>query len=114
MHADLDPVEEQLAAYNARDIERFIACYAPDVVIEDGAGDILMQGDGALRERYARLFERSSNLRAEVITRIRVGSWAIDEERVSGFELDGVADERHVVAVYWVSDGLIARVRFLE
>ncbi len=26
----MDPVQEQLDAYNARDLERFLACYAPD------------------------------------------------------------------------------------
>ena len=32
----MDPVAYQLEAYNARDIERFIACYDPEVRIEDG------------------------------------------------------------------------------
>ena len=34
----MDPVVSQLEAYNARDIERFIACYDPEVRIEDGEG----------------------------------------------------------------------------
>jgi hypothetical protein len=34
----MDPVQEQLDAYNARDLERFLACYHPDAVVEDSAG----------------------------------------------------------------------------
>lgn len=34
----MDPVREQLDACNARDLERFLACYDPVVVVEDAAG----------------------------------------------------------------------------
>ena len=33
--AAADVVEAQLDAYNARDLERFLDCYAPDAAIED-------------------------------------------------------------------------------
>jgi hypothetical protein len=39
-----DPVERQVDAYNRRDIEAFLACHAPDTVVEDAAGTILMRG----------------------------------------------------------------------
>ena len=45
----MDPVQEQLDAYNARDLERFQACYHPDAVVEDSAGAQLMDGAAALR-----------------------------------------------------------------
>jgi hypothetical protein len=48
---------------------------------------------------------------AEVITRIRVGSFVIDEECVTD-RLDG---DIHAVAIYRLgSDGLIDRVRLLR
>ena len=40
----MDPVQAQLDAYNARDLERFLACYASEIVIEDGAGQRLAEG----------------------------------------------------------------------
>ena len=45
----MDPVQEQLDAYNARDLERFLACYHPDAVVEGSAGARLMDGAAALR-----------------------------------------------------------------
>jgi len=53
----VDPVEEQVEAYNAHDLERFIGCYSPDVVIEDGIGNRLLQGRDAMREMYGLLFQ---------------------------------------------------------
>jgi hypothetical protein len=32
-------IEEQVDAFNARDLERFLSLYASDVVIEDGASN---------------------------------------------------------------------------
>ena len=74
----MDPVQEQLDAYNARDLERFLACYHPDAVVEDSAGARLMDGAAALRATYGALFANSPALRAEVPTRIRVGEFVID------------------------------------
>jgi hypothetical protein len=39
-----DLVERQVAAYNTHDVERFVACYAEDVVIEDGHGQVSVRG----------------------------------------------------------------------
>lgn len=106
-----DAVERQVQAYNARDVDGFIACYAKDVVIEDAEGQPLMSGRAAMRERYGLLFADSPELHAEIVTRIRVGSYVIDEERVTG-RPDG---ELHAVAVYRLDgDGRIDRVRFLR
>ena len=66
----MDPAQEQLDAYNARDLERFLACYHPDAVVEDSAG--------ALRATYGALFANSPALRAEAPTRSRVGEFVID------------------------------------
>lgn len=106
-----DAVERQVRAYNARDVEGFVACYAEDVVIEDADGNVLMSGRDDMRESYGRRFAEFPNLRAEVVTRIRVGSYVIDEERVTG----GPGGDVHAVAIYRLdSDGSIDRVRFLR
>jgi hypothetical protein len=104
-----DPVEEQLAAYNAHDLERFLACYAEDAVIEDEANARLMVGHAAMRPAYSALFANSSNLHAEVPRRIRVGEFVVDEERVTG--LPGRAEPLHAVVVYRVREGVIVHVR---
>jgi len=66
------------------------------VVIEDADGQPLLHGHDAMRERYGRLFAGSPDLHAEIVTRIRVGSYVIDEERISG-RPDG---DVHAVAIY--------------
>ena len=109
----MDPVQEQLDAYNARDLERFLACYTEEVVVEDAAGQTMMAGRGALRATYGALFANSPQLRAEVRTRIRVGAFVIDEEHVTGLNLPGLPPAMHAAVVYRVDDGLIAHVRLL-
>jgi hypothetical protein len=108
----VDAVQRQLEAYNARDVDAFVACYAQDVVIEDADGGLQMSGRDQMRERYGELFESAPNLHAEVPCRIRVGSYVVDEERVSGHPRGG---DVHAVAIYRLDDGgLIDRVRFLQ
>ena len=106
-----DAVERQVDAYNAHDLDAFVACYAEGVVIEDAAGRVLMSGRDAMRDRYGRLFGSLPDLRAEIPSRIRVGSYVVDEERVSG-RPEG---DMHAVVIYRLDgDGLIDRVRFLQ
>ncbi len=48
----MDIVEEQVQAYIGRDLERFLASYLPDVVIEEGAGNVRMKGHDQMRAIY--------------------------------------------------------------
>ena len=105
-----DPVDAQLEAYNGRDVEAFVACYAAGVLVEDGAGTPLMRGRDALRAEYGPFFEAAPDLRVEILHRIRIGAYVIDEERITGWEPQPV----RAVVVYHVADGLIDRVRFYE
>jgi hypothetical protein len=107
----VDAVERQLTAYNARNADAFAGCYARDVVIEDLDGEVVMRGRDEVRRLYGALFESHPGLHAEVRSRIRIGQWVVDEERVEGL----ADDEVHAVAIYRLAkDGLIERVRFLH
>ena len=58
------PVQAQLDAYNAQDVERFVACYAEDVeAFELPAGTRLFASRAAMRTRYAALFAAHPRLR---------------------------------------------------
>jgi hypothetical protein len=106
-----DTVERQVRAYNEGDLAEFVSCYAEDVVFEDDDGVVLMSGREEMRERYGRLFARAPSLHGEIVTRIRIGSFVVDEERITG-RPDG---ELHAVAIYRLDDdGLIDQVRFLR
>ena len=108
----MDPVEEQLLAYNAKDIERFLRAYSPDVVIEDGEGNLLMQGTDQMREQYGALFASSPNLHADIVNRIKVGNYTVDEEAVTGFP--GASEGIRAVAIYRVDGDQIVHVRMLR
>ncbi|HEX3722999.1 MAG TPA: nuclear transport factor 2 family protein [Nitrolancea sp.] len=108
-----DPVQEQLDAFNDRDLDHFVAAYHVDAVVEDAAGNILVQGEAAIRALYRQLFDQSPRLHAEIPTRIRVGEYVIDEERISGMVFAGFPPEMHAAMTYHVVEGKIVHVRML-
>lgn len=103
-------VQRQVEAYNARDLEAFLAFYAVDVEIFGFPSEPWMSGIEQLRERYGGLFRDSPELHAEITARIVRGPYVIDEERVTGM-LD--RPEVLAVAIYEVREGLIRRVWFI-
>ena len=100
-----DPVVAQLAAYNAHDVDGFVACYAVDAVITSGDGRTLMTGHAQMREAYGRLFGNHPDVHADVRERLREGPWVVDHEEVRA----GASTTGYVVA-YRVRDGVIDRV----
>ncbi len=107
-----DPVETQLLAYNARDIETFLSCYTEGCVVEDGNGNRLLAGHDEMRARYEALFSDSPRLHADIVHRIRIGRYVVDEENISG----RIPDVRRAIAIYRIdaTSGLIDHVRFLR
>jgi hypothetical protein len=105
----VDVVEMQVKAYNARDIEAFVGCYGEDVVIEDGLGRVLMQGRDGMRAEYGPFFEQNPALRGEILQRMEIGDWVVDEERIHGAGPQPIS----AVAIYRVVGGAIVHVRFL-
>jgi hypothetical protein len=105
-----DVVQEQLDTYNAHDLERFVACYAPDVLVEDGQGNEICRGIENFRLRYHWLFAHHPDVHAEVVHRIRVADYVVDEEQVTGRG----PETQHVVAIYRIVDNRIVHVRFLR
>ncbi|MEP7157705.1 MAG: hypothetical protein ABI905_18115, partial [Betaproteobacteria bacterium] len=80
------------------------------------AGKRLMAGHAEMRPRYHTLFDGSPNLNCVIVNRIRIGSYVIDEESITG-RLPGTPPEmRRAVAIYHldVASGLIDHVRFLR
>jgi hypothetical protein len=101
-------VERQLAAYNARDLARFAATYAPGVTIYRMPSlQPAIQGQEQLREVYRQRFA-SPTLHAEILSRIVLGNKVIDHERVTGIRDQPL----EALAIYEVSGGLITTVWF--
>lgn len=103
-------VQRQLDAYDAGDIDAFVATYAEDIEIYDHPASLRMSGRDALREAYGRLFASAPNLKTHIGTRIVHGDFVVDHETVTG--APGGAT-RSVIAIYEVRDGLIAKVWFI-
>ena len=101
-------VQEQLDAYNARDLERFAATYADDIrIFRMPATEPSIVGQAQLRETYRKRFS-SPNLHADIVNRIVLGNKVIDHERVVGIKETPI----EAVAVYEVANGLIRAVWF--
>jgi hypothetical protein len=103
-------VQQQLEAYNAHDLEAFMATYSPTIQIRRFPdGDLLYDGAAAVRERYEHYF-RTARPQAHITGRMVRGAFVIDYEQV----YDPQRGHREVIALYEVRDGLIQRVWFLS
>jgi putative hydrolase of HD superfamily len=108
-------VQEQLDAYNRRDLMAFLQYYAPDCRIEDGQGEILFDGHSAIAARYRDMFAHAPQLHAEVVERLVTGLYVVDQEHVTGLlSRDGVERDLDAIVIYRIDDGLIRHVRILS
>jgi imidazolonepropionase-like amidohydrolase len=106
-----DIVQAQVEAYDARDLEAFLATYAPDAALfRHPSGELIAQGHDAMREIYGAMFEASPELNIHIQQRTAIGDFVIDLELVSGMR---GGEPVRAVAIYEVRDGLIQRVWFL-
>ncbi len=104
--------QEQLDAYNARNIERFAAAYHPNVQLIDlASGEVFCNGIDALRSRYGVLFDSHPSLHCTLVSRIVCPPFVMDEEHVRGLLPDSVV---HAVATYECNEGLITRAWFVR
>ena len=102
-----DVVQRQLEAYNAHDLEGFVATYGDAVqVFLMPNSDPVISGKAALAGHYGSKVFTLTGHRAEILGRIAVGSNVIDHERVYGLR----PEPFDAVAVYDVRDGLIQTV----
>lgn len=109
---DADPVlvvQQQLDAYNNRDLEGFLATYAENVQIYNYPNELSTEGIKAIRSSYGEFFEKTEDLHCEVKNRIHIGNIIIDEELIT-------ANGRtfKAVAIYEVVNERIERVTFLR
>ena len=104
-------VREQVEAYNARDLDRTLAYYAPDAVIVDNDGTILAEGNEAIRAIFGQVFAQNPALHADVPTIFRVGDWIAIHSIVRDWAMrDGSRQEMQWIEVYRVAGGKIQRV----
>lgn len=102
-------VQKQLEAYNARDLEAFMALMSDDCVAKDAVtGAIMCQGTAQLRERYGNRFKTA--VHSELLGRLCLGDVVVDREIITGLP-DGAAAD--CLATYHVAGGKIVRMEFV-
>src|SRR4051794_25114540 len=107
----VEAVQEQLEAYNAHDLARFLAVYAEDVtVFRLPATAPSMSGKIQFAEMYRTQRFNVPTLHAELVNRIAFGNKVIDHERITGLRPEAF----EVAAAYEVVDGLIRTAWFLS
>lgn len=102
-------VEEQLKAYNNRDIDAFMATYNDDVKLYNFPKNLTTDGQEKMRKGYADFFNSTPDLHCEIKNRIVIGNKVIDEEKVTAN-----GNTFSAVAVYEVENGKISKVTFLR
>ena len=107
-------VQAAIDAYHDHDLDRCLGHYAPDVVVKDATGNVLMDGAEAVRGRYAKAIEENPNVHYDIPNRIAVGEWVVDEERVTGFTKPGSPEVVRAVLVYRFSGERIREIVILS
>jgi hypothetical protein len=106
-----DLVQQQLDAYNARDIDALMATYADNVQIFEHPSTLLATNARELRERQiVRL--REPNLFAKLLNRIVAGHLVIDHELVTRTFPEGTGT-LEMVAMYQVEHNKIVKAWFV-
>ena len=104
------PVQKQLEAYNARDIDAFMRWWADDCQYYEFPGRLLASGAAEVRERHLSRF-KEANLFGTLVKRITVANVVVDQEVVTRTFPEGPG-EVDVVAIYEVENGKIAKAWF--
>ena len=104
-------VQKQVEAYNAHDLDAFVACYAPTIEFRTMDGNVNPEkGLAALRKGYGELFKRFPALKVKILKRISQGAFVIDQEQAEGMGPSPIT----VTAIYEIAEGKILRVWFIE
>lgn len=102
-------VQAQLDAYDAHDLQAFIACYSEDIkVYRPPAAEPVLAGKAAFADFYATQRFNRPALRAQVLNRMVLGNKVVDHERIAGL---GDAP-LEAAAVYEIKGGFISTVWF--
>lgn len=104
-------IDRQITAYNAHDLEAFVATYSPDIELFEFPDKSLAKGMAALRERYKQRFA-DPILHATIADRMVLGNKVIDHELIRRTWPEGPGSWEAVV-IYEMDKDLIAKCWFI-
>ncbi len=103
-------VQAQLDAYNARDLDAWLATYSEDAEQFVRPGGLVAKGHAAIRKRMEERF-KDPHLHAKLLHRIAMETTVVDHEVVTRMLPDGLA-EIEMICHYEVQDGKIEHATF--
>ncbi|WP_396184308.1 nuclear transport factor 2 family protein [Flavobacterium sp.] len=106
-----DLAQEQLDAYNKRDIEAFLKPYSENVKIYAFPDQLLYEGKAKMRKQYTSMFNQLTDLNCKLVNRIVLNNKVIDHEEVVFVKSQPVI---FAIAIYTITDGKISEVRFMQ
>ena len=104
-------MQRQLDAYNAKDIDAWLATYAPDARQFEHPAKLVASGHAEMRARTAVRFTEP-NLHAKLLQRSVMGNVVIDHEDLTRTFADGPGHVE-LVCIYLVEGGLIQTASFV-
>lgn len=103
-------VQRQLDAYNAKDLEAWLATYAADAQQFELHKGLLASGHAELRSRIAARFTEP-DLKATLLSRVVMGNIVVDQERITRTFPEGRGTVE-MLCIYEVIDGAIRKATF--
>jgi hypothetical protein len=105
-----DMIVKAVRAYNAKDLDTYIACFSPDVEVFNASGVLMFKGADKLKEHFETFFHDNPGAKRRIIDRVVTGNKIVEREQLVG--LKGAA-EQSVTSVYELDNGLIKAFFFI-
>ena len=98
-------VDEQLDAYNNRDIDAFMKTYHDEIKVYIFPETLSMDGKKALRDAYGTKFKELKTLNASISKRMTIGNKVIDDETAT-FTTEKDVKSVKAVVIYEIKGAL--------
>ena len=106
-----DMIVKAVRAYNAKDLDNYIACFSPEVEVYNASGVLMFKGADKLREHFEAFFQANPHAKRKIIDRVVTGNKIVEREQLVG--LKGAA-EQSVTSIYELDNGLIKSFFFIS
>jgi len=104
-----DIVQKHIVPYNNGDLDAFVNCFAEDILIRNFPNKVMTEGREEMKESYRKFMQENTGLHVEVIKRMVLGNYVIDEEMAT------VSGKSHrQVTIYEVNNETISSMTFIH
>ena len=110
--SDVSPesiVQKQVEAYNARDIDAFMAAFSNNIQLLNFPNEQASKGKDQVRAIFEPYFTNTLDLNAAIKNRIVLGNKVIDQEYITEN-----GNHKTVVAIYEIQNGKISKITFIR